>query len=179
VHDIIGHRCIDFTGQFNEPCPEFVFPGFPGQVKRIDRNTVATQPRTGIEGLEAERFCFGGFDDLPDVDVHPVEKHLEFVDESDVDRTVDVLQKLCCFGNPRRGDGNGPLDNLIIKGFGRPEASFRVTAHYFGNRADAEIPVVRILPFGRKGQVEIHARRKAGRFQNFPHVAVRCSRIGG
>ena len=55
---------------------------------------MAAQPRPGVEGLEAEGFRLGRRDDLPDVDVHAVEGHLELVHESDVDRPVDVLEEL-------------------------------------------------------------------------------------
>ena len=63
-------------------------------------------PGPGIEGHVAERLGRGGLDDLPDIDAHAFEDHLELVDQGDVDRAEDVLQELGGLGDPGRGDRN-------------------------------------------------------------------------
>ena len=111
-NNVIRHRGVDLSRQFDEAGIELILPRLPCQVKGIDGDAVAAQPRAGIEGLEAEGFGLGGFDNLPDVDVHPVEEHLEFVDHRDVDGAIDVLQELAESGDtiPNSGEfGSCPL----------------------------------------------------------------------
>jgi len=49
--------------KFDESCIELILPRLPGQVKGIDGDAVADQPRAGIEGLEAKGFGLCRFDD--------------------------------------------------------------------------------------------------------------------
>src|ERR1700729_2399789 len=47
-YDIIRHRRIDLARELDEAGVHAVFARFPGKVKRVDRNAVATDPGTGI-----------------------------------------------------------------------------------------------------------------------------------
>ena len=58
----------------DEPRGQSLFAGQPSEVERIDGNAVSAESRSRIEGLVTERFGPGGVDDLPSVDVHPVEQ---------------------------------------------------------------------------------------------------------
>src|SRR3990170_7543865 len=91
---IMGHVRVYLACKLYEPGREVVLPGLPGQVERVNGDAVAAEAGPRVEGLEAERFCLRGFDDLPDVDAHPVAEHLELVHHGYVDAPVDVLEEL-------------------------------------------------------------------------------------
>ena len=70
IHHVIGHVQVDFAGEFNKPRAEIEFLGLPGQIKRIDWDAMASQPRPRVERLESERLCGCGFDNFPNIDTH-------------------------------------------------------------------------------------------------------------
>ena len=55
--------------------------------------------RVRVEGFISEGLGGGSFDDLPDVDAHAVGCDFEFVDETDVDGAVDILEQFDKFRN--------------------------------------------------------------------------------
>ena len=57
------------------------------------------KPRSWIKGHESKRFCFSGFNNLPDVDPHRRVDELQLIDQGDVHTAKDVFQKLGRFGN--------------------------------------------------------------------------------
>src|SRR5205823_3371412 len=103
-----GHGMVDLAGKLDETGRQPELTRFPGEVKRIDWNTMPTKSRPWIEGHEAEGLGLGGLDDLPDIDSHRVEYHLELIDERDVDRTKYILGDLGGLGCIGRGN----LDDL-------------------------------------------------------------------
>src|ERR1700674_1242408 len=123
------HGRIDFTREFNETRGEIVFLGFPGEVKRIDRNAVAAQSRSGVEGRVPKRLAAGCIDHFPDIDVHAIRKKLELVDKRDIDRTIDVLEELDQFGCPRGGNRYDAIDNLSVEDLAHFETIRRNTAY--------------------------------------------------
>src|SRR5260370_37596212 len=98
------HGRIDFTREFNETRGEIVFLGFPGEVKRIDRNAVSAEARAGVEGRIAKRLAAGRIDHFPYIDVHAIRKELELIDKRYIDRTINVLEKLDQFRCPCGGN---------------------------------------------------------------------------
>src|SRR6185312_7496541 len=68
--DELWHAAVDVTGEFNEARFDARFLALPGQIERIDRNTVATQTRSRIKRHEAKRLGSSRVNDLPDIDVH-------------------------------------------------------------------------------------------------------------
>ena len=64
--------------------------GFPGQVKRIDRDAVPAQARAWIKRHIAKRLGLGGLDNLPHIDAHLVVDNLELVHQGHVHGTEDV-----------------------------------------------------------------------------------------
>ena len=109
-----------------------IFARLPGQVERIDRDAMPAQPRPGIEGLEAEGLGLRRVDDFPDVDAHPVETDLEFVDQRDVDAAEDVLEQLRRLGRAAEETGTTVCDRLVER-HGRLQAGRRVAADDLGN----------------------------------------------
>ncbi len=71
---VLGHRAVDFAGQFDEPRVVSLFASQPGKVKRVDRDAMPTQTRSGIKRVESKWLGLGRIDHFPDVDVHRVEQ---------------------------------------------------------------------------------------------------------
>ena len=86
-----------FAGQFDEAGVHAVLARLPGQVERVDRDAMAAETGARIERHEAERLGLGRLDHLPDIDPHLVVKHFQFVDQSNVDRSIRVFQNLAGF----------------------------------------------------------------------------------
>ena len=62
------------------------------------------RPGPGLNEANPNGFVAGGLDHLPHVDLHPVAKLCELVDERDVDGAVDVLEQLRQLGGVGRRD---------------------------------------------------------------------------
>ena len=152
LHHEIGHRAVDVPGQFDKPGGKVIFPGLPGQVKRVDGDAMTPQARTGIKGLEPERFRTGGLDDLKDIHSHPQAQHLEFIDQGDVHRPVDVLQELAHLGRLGGGHRNHPVDHLGVERHPMGQTGGGHAAHHLGDGVHLKGGVARVFPFGRKYQ---------------------------
>ena len=122
---------------------------------------MTSEARPGVEGLEAEGFGGRGVDDLPDVDAHPVEQDLQFVDHCDVHAAIDVLQDFGRLGHLARGDRHDPLQGHAVKLGGHLGAAAIDAADDLGNGPRGEMRVAGILAFGAEGQVEIAAGLQA------------------
>ena len=96
---VVRHMRVDFPGKFDEASLLAPLTCQPGQVKRVNRDTVSTQPRSRIKRLESERFRFGGVNHFPDVNPHLVVQHFQFIHHRDVDSAVGVFQDLRRFGD--------------------------------------------------------------------------------
>src|SRR5690606_15570981 len=84
------HIAVDLASEFDEPSVDPKLARFPGQVKRIYRNTVPAEAGARIVGYESERLGGSGSDDLMDIDPHLVGNNFHLVDETDVHGTVDI-----------------------------------------------------------------------------------------
>ena len=155
LHHEIRHRGVDIAGQFDKPGGKIIFPGLPGQVKGIDGNAMAPQAWTGIEGLEPERLGLGGLDDLKDIHPHPQAQHLQFIDQGDVHRPVDVLQQLAHFRRLGGRHLDHTVDHLGVECHPVRQAGGRHAAHHLGDGVHLEGGVARVFPFGREDQIEI------------------------
>jgi len=91
IDTILRHLSVDFTGQFNKTRIVVEHLQFPGQVERIDGNTVSTQTRTREKGHEAKGFGGGSLDDFPDRDSQFFAHDGNFVDQPDVHSPKRVL----------------------------------------------------------------------------------------
>ncbi len=108
---------VDLVSHLNEVGGHAVLASFPGEIEGVDRNAVAPQTWPRIERLKAKGLGGSGVDDLSDVDSHAVREYLEFIDQRDIHRSVDILQELGHFGLPGRGDShyggyNRPVERL-------------------------------------------------------------------
>lgn len=155
LHDVVGHTGVDFAGEFDEAGVHFDFAGLPGEVERVDGDAVSAKAGAGIEGHVAERLGGGGVDDVPHVDVHLVEDHLEFVDEGDVDGAEDVFREFGGLGDTAVADGVNVVDGEGIEFDAALEAGGGVAAHDFGDGADGVVLASGVFPFGGEGEMEV------------------------
>ena len=119
-----------------------------------------TEPGPRVERHEAEGLRLGHFDDLPDVDAHPVEDDLQLVDEGDVHRPEDVLEELGAFGHLGAGHGDHGIHRGAVEGAG----------DFLGGRVDAaddlrdvpgvELRIAGVLALGRERQEVALASRQ-------------------
>ena len=177
--DVGGHRGVDLAGQLDEPGGQPVLAGDPGQVERVDRDAVATQPGAGIEGLEAERLGPGRLDHLPDVDPHAGVDHLQLVDQGDVDGAIGVLEDLAGLGDLGAGDGDDPDDHLAVQRRGELEAGRVEAADDLGDGGRRELGVARVLALGAEGQEEVDARPEPAGGQQRQDDLAGGARVGG
>ena len=78
---------------------------------------MTTKARTGIEGGESEGLGLGCLNHLPQVDMHAVAQDGKFVDESDIDIAISVLEylgHLCHCGG--RSAEHTVLKNCLVHG---------------------------------------------------------------
>src|ERR1051326_6392163 len=115
LDDIVRNRRVDLTRELDKPSGKIVFLGFPGEIKRIDRNAVPAQAGAWVKGRVAEGFAAGSIDDFPEIDVHTIGKKLQLVHESNVDASIDIFEKFDQFCRPRGGNGDNPIDDLPVK----------------------------------------------------------------
>src|SRR5207249_10597203 len=108
--DIFRHGGVDFSSEFDEARCLAVFACFPGQIKRVDGNTVAAQTWARIKRHESKRFRLGGVDDLPDVYAHRAVNDFQFIHQGDIDAAENVLEELAGFGGAAGGNRHDGFD---------------------------------------------------------------------
>ena len=127
------HVRIDFAGQFDEPGLFAPFAGQPGQIERVDGNTVTAEAGAGIERLKTKRLRLGGIDHFPDIDSHLVVEHLQLVDEGDVDGSIGVFEDLAGFGDFHAGDANNLHDGMAVHSTGQIATGCIKSTNDFGD----------------------------------------------
>src|ERR1039458_6711207 len=157
VHHISGHGSVDLAGQLDEAGVLAIFPRFPSEVERINRDAMPAQARPRIEGHKAERLGLCGVDDLPDVDAHGAIDHLEFVHESDVHAAEGVFEQLRRLGGATGRHGHDRLDRHGVKSNGLFQASRRVAANNLGDERHLK---------NDKAQNEAEATKKVSMLMN-------------
>src|SRR6516165_6779420 len=88
------HGIVDLAGELDEAGRNLELARLPREIERVDWDAVPAETRSRIEGHVAEGLCLRRLDHLPDIDPHGAVDELQLVDESDVDRTEDVLGEL-------------------------------------------------------------------------------------
>src|SRR5262245_61268382 len=146
------HGGVDFSGKLNEASGEVIFLRLPREIKRIDWNTVPAKPGARIKRCVSERFRAGRVDDFPNVDAHAFAEQLEFVNEGDVHRTINVFEQLHHFRRPRRRNRNDAINDLAVKCLAELEAIRSRATDDFRYRASRKLSVSWILAFGREHQ---------------------------
>src|SRR6185436_491627 len=99
---------------------------FPGEIKRVDRDTMPAQSRSGIKWHEPERLGSGGSDHLPHIYPHGSENHLELIDESDVNAPKDVLHELRGLGHSAGSHWHNRFNGRGVKRHGLLQAGWCV-----------------------------------------------------
>ena len=105
---------------------------------------------------ESKAKWFGGSsaNDFPNIDVHSIGHHFEFVDQSDVDSPVDVFQKFGQFGHFGGGDGHNVIEDGSIKSNSGFQTGWGGAANHFRYIDGGE--------FGTEGALALTFARAAG-----------------
>ena len=173
-----GHGGVDLSRQLDEAGLHPEFPGPPGQVEGIHRDTVPAQARPRIEGHVAEGLGGGGVDHLPDVDAHGVVDQLQLVHEGDVHRAEDVLGQLDGLGGGGAGDRHHPGDHGLVEGDGQGPGVGVVGTHHLGDGPGAKVRIAGVLALGREGQEDLAPDLQASGLQKGADHLVRGARPG-
>ena len=179
VHHEVRHLAVDVSGQLDKTRLDAGLLGFPGEIKRIDRNAVAAQARARIERHESERLGGRGVDHFPDVDAHAIAHQRHFVDQADIDHAEGVFEQLHHLGHAGGADRHHLFKSLRIEQRAQLGACGRNAAHHFRDVRGLVLRVAGIDALRRKTQEEVLAHLPAGRFQHGQNQLVGGSRIGG
>src|SRR5712692_6276621 len=177
LDDVSRHFLVDLAGELDELRSDAVLSRLPCQIEGIEWNAVSPPAGSRIEAHEAEGLGRSRVENLPDVDLHPVEHDLQLVDEGDIDSAENILQELRRLGRPRVGDAHGRRDDMVVKGLGEV-AGDRI--HAADDLRDGRGPVARvsgIFAFWREGQKEILSAGQSGVLENPTEQLVRGAGI--
>src|SRR5699024_4712306 len=118
-------------------------------------DAVATNARTGIEGLETEWFRFRSINDFPDIDTQLMTEFRHLVNQPDIDMAIGIFKKLCCLSFLRALDLHHCFDELAVKLYSLISRSFRNATYNFGGILKPPGLVARINTLRRKCQVKV------------------------
>src|SRR5438552_13512919 len=154
LYDIAGHGPVDLVGQVDEPRLVPVQAHLPREVEGVDGDTVAADPRTRIEGKEAERLRGGGLDDLARVDAQSAAHERELVRQRDVDVPEHVLVELGELRDLRAGDLDHLVDDLPVEERRHLAAGPSDSADDLGDLPNREPAVSGVDALRREGEEE-------------------------
>ena len=123
---------------------------------------MSTEAWSGVEGLEAEGFGFGGVDNFPDIDAHAIEEHFEFVDECDIDGTVGVFEDFAGFGDFGIVDADHFDDGVAVEIGGEISGVLIGSADDFGDTCCGVVGIPWVLTFGAEGSEVIVTAAESG-----------------
>ena len=69
-----------------------VFACLPREIKWIDRDAMAAQPRPGIKWHEPKRFGLGCFNYLPDIYSHGGINQFKLINQGNIDAAENILE---------------------------------------------------------------------------------------
>src|ERR1035437_9933156 len=95
-----------------------------------------------------------GIDHLPYIYAHAKRKELQFIDQRDIDATVDVLQQLGHLGNTRRRHTDRPREDTLVEHRSKLCGDLFVATHHLWNVVPRDRIVARIFALWRKGNIE-------------------------
>ena len=174
------HARVDLARELDEARPLAVLGRLPGEVEGIERDAVAAEARARVERHEAERLGLGRLDDLPDVDPHAVEDHLQLVHERDVHGAEDVLEELRGLGDARARDRDDAC-RARRRTAPRP-TSVEAAVHAADDLRDrlrGEVRAARVLALGREGEQEVlRACERPALSRIGRHLLVGRARVG-
>src|SRR5262245_11029275 len=108
---MIGHANVDLSRKLNEASVEIEFFGFPREIEGVDWDAMAAQTGAGIERLETEWLRRGRLNDLPYVQTHTQAEQFEFVNQCDIDASIDIFKKLRHFRSSGRRNSHDPVED--------------------------------------------------------------------
>src|SRR5439155_16723677 len=179
MRGVLGHGCVDLTGQFDEPRVLSVLPRLPREIKRIDRDAMPSKTRTGIERHETKGFGSGSLDHLPNIDPHRGIDHFEFVDQGYVDAAKRIFKQLARLRHATGRDRNYSFDRHRVERLGSFQTRRSITSHHFRYRRHLAVRITWILPLRRERQMKIDTGLETGpSLQYSTQVFVGRPRIG-
>src|SRR5262249_44337910 len=128
---------------------------------------VTAETRTWIEGLETERFGLGRFNYLPNIDAHLVKQDFEFVDESNVDGTIRILQNFACLGDFQRRHGHNSACDVSIERTCKIEIDLGEPSDDLWDIRDCVRWMTWVLSLRAVGQEHVSTDRQAAGLQNW------------
>src|SRR5271157_760326 len=148
-----------------------MFSGDPGQIEGVDRNAVAAKSRPGIECLKAERLALGCLDHVPYIYIHAIIKHLQFIDECDVDGAVGVFKDLACLCHLWAEYGDNPDYHFAIKRDREFQAGWFQSPHHLGNGRCRELRVPGVFALWAESEEKVAPWfQSSGREQGEDHL---------
>ena len=165
VYNMLRHGGVDLAGELDEAGLVVKGLHLPGEVVRIERDAVATDAGSGIEGHETEGFAGGGLDDLPDIEPEPVAHQGGFIGEGDVDRAEGILVEFDHLGDFGRGDGDDGLNRLLVEITGKLGRFGIEATDDLGCVGDAVLRIAGVDPLGREGEEKVFSDLEPGRFE--------------
>ncbi len=151
---VVGHAGVDLAGELDEAGVKVKLLCLPRKIEGIDGDAMAAESRAGVESLVAEGLGFGGVDHFKDVDAHAVAELFEFVDQGDIDATVNILQELGHLRRGGRGNRNSSIEDGSVEGRSEPGCRRFEPADHLGNVAAGDCVIAGIFTLGREGDVE-------------------------
>src|SRR5215510_4888135 len=109
------HPTVNFGCQTDKSSLKIQCLELPSEVMRIDRDTVTSQSRTGIEWNKTKGFSRCSIDDFVDIHTQHITHQRQFIDHPNVNTAKGVLKKFDHLGTFGARDGNDSLNELRIE----------------------------------------------------------------
>ncbi len=141
---------------------------------------MSAQTRTWLKSHVAKGLSLRRLNDLPNVDVHRAVDGFQFVNQSNVDGTENILQQFHRLSCTARGYRYQCTNGATVECTGLIQTLRRVPADDLGNVRHHTVRVARIFALRRIGQVEIPAGTQTRTFfQHRTQLVLRSAGIGG
>ena len=142
---------------------------------------MTSKPWAWIKGLETVGLCFGSVHNFPHTDSHFVTEHGQFIDQTDIDIAICILQNFFHFRNGwRRHLIYIPLQNSPVHGGDHLGCILPDCTDNLGSILGFINQIAGINAFWGKSQVKIFPTFQAGAFlQNWFNQFFGCSWICG
>ena len=146
----VRHLPVDVASQFDKARLNPGLLRFPGEIERIDRDTVPAQTRSGIERHKAKRLSSRRFNHFPDIDIHAVAHDGDLIRQTDVDHAKRVFKQLHHLRNLRRTHRYHVFQSLLIEDAANLCAGGCRSAHHFGYVLRLKLGVPRVYALRRE-----------------------------
>ncbi|KEF91034.1 hypothetical protein RLJV_19550 [Pseudomonas aeruginosa] len=126
-----------------------IFACFPGQVERIDGNTVPSQARPWIIRGKSKRFGRCSIYHFKNIDTHSVRDYFHLIDQADIHRAMNIFQQFGHFRSFGRAHWNYFIYSLFVKSDSNFQAFRGMPPNYLWNSAGFKIRITWIFTLWR------------------------------